>query len=163
MKSLLASLLIGSALIATPAYAADQLHIQDPWVRAAPPAAPALGGYMTLHNPDSKEKKIVGASSPLFSKVEIHETVQQDGKSQMRPKPQLAIAPGAQVKMAPGGLHIMLIGPKKSLQPKDSVPLTLKFADGSEQSLSAEVRAGSGVKAGNQKEMEKESHDHHHH
>lgn len=162
MKPFIASLLLGSALLATPAFAADQLQVQDPWVRAGPPVAQALAGYMTLQNAGSRELKVVGAASPNFSKVEIHETVQQDGKSQMRPKPQLAVAPGARIQMAPGGLHIMLIGPKNPLQPKDQITITLKFADGTEQAITAEVRAGSGVKKDKPPAGKEEMHEHHH-
>ncbi len=140
MKNLVASLMLGVLCLAAPAMAAESLHVMDPWIRAAPPVAQTQAAYMTLHNVGTQEKVLVGASTPAFAKVEVHETVQHEGKSLMRPKPTLPIAPGAQVQLAPGGLHIMLIGPQKPLQPKEQVTITLKFSDGSALPVIAEVR-----------------------
>ncbi|MBF0272863.1 MAG: copper chaperone PCu(A)C [Magnetococcales bacterium] len=157
LNTLLASLMLGTLLGAAPVRAEEAIHVMDPWVRAAPPVAQTQAAYMTLHNAGTKSKSLVGAKSPLFSKVELHETVQREGKSQMQAKSTVPIAPGAQVQLAPGGLHIMLIGPQKPLQPKDWVPITLKFADGTELPVAAEVREAVG---GNKSQ---ENHEHHNH
>jgi copper(I)-binding protein len=53
---------------------------------------------------------------------------------------QIDLPAGEMVTLAPGGLHVMLIGLKQQLQPGDDVPLTLTLDDGSELSLTAPVR-----------------------
>ncbi len=55
------------------------------------------------------------------------------------------------VKLAPGGLHVMLIGVKQPLKPGDKVPLvlTIEAADGARSTVKAEaeVRAVGGAQA----------------
>ncbi|MBF0191106.1 MAG: copper chaperone PCu(A)C [Magnetococcales bacterium] len=157
LNALLASLLLGTLLGGSPAWAAETMHVLDPWVRAAPPVAQTQAAYMTLHNTGATPRNLVGAKSPLFAKVELHETVQHEGQSQMRAKASVPVAPGAQIQLVPGGLHIMLIGPQKPLHPKDRVPLTLTFSDGAELPVVAEVREAVG---GNKPP---EGHEHHNH
>ena len=64
----------------------------------------------------------------------------------MRPVARIELPPGKPVKLASGGLHIMLIELKQPLKPGDKVPLTLTVqrADLSGRSVfsvQAEVRA----------------------
>ena len=54
-------------------------------------------------------------------------------------------APGAPTVLAPGGLHIMLIGLKQKLAPGDSVPLTLVFEHAGEITIEAPVRGMAGL------------------
>ena len=52
---------------------ACELHVQDPWIRTAPPAAQVMGGFATLHNPGNAPIRVTAASSPAFDRVELHE------------------------------------------------------------------------------------------
>ncbi len=45
----------------------------------------------------------------------------------MRPVEAIPVAAGGTVTLAPGGLHMMLIGLRQALKPGDSFPLTLRF------------------------------------
>ena len=45
----------------------------------------------------------------------------------MREAPGIPLAAGQMVRLAPGGLHIMLMGLKAPLKPGDEVPLRLTF------------------------------------
>ncbi|MBF0182349.1 MAG: copper chaperone PCu(A)C [Magnetococcales bacterium] len=136
------ALAAATLLFATPLQAAEGVKVSDPWILAAPPVAQTQAGYMTLENRGDKEVSIVGAESPGFAKIELHETMVHDGKSMMHPRDRLTVAPGGALKFAPGGLHLMLIAPQKPLQPKDRVPVTLKLGDGGKLTFEAEVRAG---------------------
>jgi copper(I)-binding protein len=62
----------------------------------------------------------------------------------MRPVPYIRLPKGKTVKLAPGGLHIMLIDLKQPLKAGDKVPLTLKtLSDGKTDlhDVTAEVRS----------------------
>ncbi len=59
----------------------------------------------------------------------------------MRQLDMLAVKAGETVKLAPGGLHIMLIRLKEPLREGMSVPLTLVFEKAGEVSVEAPVRA----------------------
>lgn len=124
------SLLTGLFLITFAARAAT-LQVQDAHVPEGPPVAPVLAGYLTLVNPGEKTVRIVGASSDQFEAVEIHEMRMKDGVMTMKPVPALAIPAGGKVSLAPGGLHLMLIRPRKAFRAGDTIRVTLKLDDGS--------------------------------
>jgi copper(I)-binding protein len=55
---------------------------------------------------------------------------------------ELTIPPHASVVLKPGGLHLMLMDAKKSLQIGDQVPMTLTFHNGEKIVVTAIVRSG---------------------
>jgi copper(I)-binding protein len=68
------------------------------------------------------------------------------GVMRMRPVARIELPAGKSVRLAPGGLHVMLIDIKQPLKPGDKVPLTLTVqrADLTGRSVftvQAEVRA----------------------
>lgn len=136
---------------------AGAIEVQDAWVREAPPNMQTLAAYMVIRNTGTTGKTVVGASSPLFAKVEFHETIQQGGMATMIARDSLVIDAGGQVALKPGGYHMMLIAPQgpKPLRAGDRVPLALRMSDGSQWMGEAEVRALQPDKAG--------SMPHHHH
>ena len=56
-----ASLLFSAGVLAG---AADQVAVQDPYVRLAPPNAPATGAFMVIKNNGDKDVKVVKADNP---------------------------------------------------------------------------------------------------
>ena len=116
------------------------IRINDPWVREAPPNAMASAAYMIIENLSSQPKILTSATCDAFKSIEIHRTVSHNGMMKMEPQPQLPIAANDQVTLAPGGYHLMLMGSKKPLRAGDEVNLLLKFADGEEITITAEVR-----------------------
>ena len=70
----------------------------------------------------------------------------------MREVPPIAIAPGETVKLAPGGLHIMLLGLKQPLEKGARIPMTLRF----EKAGSVEVQIA--VEAAGQAAPQAETH-----
>jgi copper(I)-binding protein len=55
---------------------------------------------------------------------------------------------GGKVEFAPGGLHLMLIGPKAPLAEGAAVPITLSFRSGAEIAVEAKVLAKPPAAAG---------------
>lgn len=130
-------------LPATPLLAAG-VEVLDPWVREGPPSMQVLAGYMVIRNTGHVGKTLVGASSPLFAKVEFHETLHQGHMATMVSRDSLVIDAGSQVQLKPNGYHMMLIAPQgpKPLRAGDKVPLALNFSDGSQLAFQAVVRRG---------------------
>lgn len=153
MRSLLTSLFLLSLLGPGLAPAAD-LQVEDPWVRAGPPTARVMAGYMTLRNPGDSDREIVRVSSPAFERVEMHQSRIEDGMARMIPQDALRIPAHGSLKLAPGGYHLMLFNPAAPLQPGDTVELTLQDAAGNRLQVSAPVRLPTDGDAG---------HSHHHH
>jgi hypothetical protein len=114
------------------------LTVTDAWVRAVP-GVPAAA-YMTLHNGGTIEVRVVGVRSPLAGMAMIHETTIERGISSMRVHEPLEIAPGATVRLAPEGLHIMLSELAHPLAVGTQVPLELLLEGGARVALEARVR-----------------------
>ena len=122
------------------AFADGNIVVHEAWIRAAPPNAPVLAGYMTVENQSSAEKSLIGAASPAFGNVTIHRTGHADGVASMTHLPKIGIAAHGKLVFQPDGYHLMLMQPKWSLQAGDRVPMELKFADGLRVSVSFVVR-----------------------
>lgn len=131
----LALFVSGGALAA----AADDVGVQDPYVRLAPPGAPATAAFMVLKNQGGKDVKLVKADNPASKATEIHNHFNDGGVMRMRQVPSVDIKAKDEVALKPGGLHIMLIDLKAPLKEGDVVPITLGFDDGSSKKIEAKV------------------------
>ena len=123
-----------------PAVCNAELVISDAWIKNLPPAVPVRAAYMTLHNSSTKALRIVALRSASFARVEIHETVMQDGMMRMQQVPELRLNPGQGVQLAPGGLHLMLIEPTRPTRPGEMHTIEIEYDDGSRQSLQIVVK-----------------------
>jgi copper(I)-binding protein len=107
---------------------AAEIQITQPWTRATPPAAKVGGGYLTLTNKGTVIDTLLGASSEIADRVEVHKMEMVDGIMKMRPVPEgLEIPAGQTAELAPGGYHLMLMGLKRPITQGERIPLTLKF------------------------------------
>jgi copper(I)-binding protein len=148
MKSILQFLALISfalTLFAAPVRAeevkAGDLVISQAWSRATPGGAKIAGGYLTIENKGSTPDRLVGGAGEVAAKVELHEMAMNNGVMTMRPLDKgLTIEPGKAVKLAPGGLHLMLIDLKNPLKQGDKVPLTLEFEKAGKVNLSLDVQ-----------------------
>ena len=117
-----------SAAIAAPA---DCLPVvEKPWVRAAPPGAKTLAGYLVLRNPCTAPVVVVDVESLDFGMPMIHRTVEEGGMSRMREAGRLELPPGGELRFEPGGLHLMLMRPLRPLAEGDVARMRLVLEDG---------------------------------
>ncbi|WP_306521857.1 copper chaperone PCu(A)C [Gemmatimonas sp.] len=110
------------------------------WARSADSGATG-GAYLTIVNADSVAVELVGASSPVATSVEVHESMQHDGMSHMMPRASVSIGARDSLVMAPGGLHVMLNQLTRALTAGDSLPLSLRFSNGDSVLVNVPVRA----------------------
>ena len=109
-------------------YRVGDLAIDHPWTRAVGTAAPTAAGYMVIRNTGAAPDRLVAAETPRATRVELHEMSITDGIMRMRPiAGGIALPAGGEVRLAPGGLHLMLIGPKGGFEQGVRVPTTLVF------------------------------------
>jgi len=136
---------------------AGDLVITQAWSRATPGGAKVGGGYLTIENKGSTADRLIGGSADIAAKVQVHEMAMNNGVMTMRPIDKgLTIEPGKTVKLAPGGLHLMLLDLKSPLKQGDKVPLTLEFERAGKVSLSLDVQGiGAQGPANSGGEMEK--------
>ncbi len=95
---------------------AGTLEIKQPWARATPKGAQVGGGYFSVTNTGKTADRLVGGSSEVSGKFEIHSMTMDNGVMRMRPVAGgLEIKPGETLVLKPGGYHIMFMDLKKPL------------------------------------------------
>lgn len=139
--SALSRLLAGALMLVWQAqsFAGGPLASQA-WIRVLPGDLP-LAGYLLLSNPGEQALTLVGAHSPAFRAIEMHQSFEQSGVARMVMLERIAIPPGGQLAFAPAGYHLMLFGRTRPLQAGEEVPVTLEFADGYRLQVSFTLRA----------------------
>ena len=132
MKILHPSLGLLLCLLPGLAFASDyrlgSLEIDRPWARATASTAPTGGGFLTITNKGATADRLIAVSTPVAEQAQVHEMKMDGNVMRMRALDGgLEIPPGATVTLAPGGLHLMLMGLRKPLVRDTLVPLTLVF------------------------------------
>lgn len=116
------------------------VSVRDAWVRETPPGMTMMAGYMELRNDTSQPQVLVAASSSGFETVMIHRTIVKDGMAGMVHASQIELRPDTSLTFAPGGYHLMLMNPKRTLHAGDRVDISLEFRGGLRIPVSFEVR-----------------------
>lgn len=139
MKKL--TLLAAGLMLSTGVFAAaaDDIVVQEPYVRLAPPNAVATGAFMVFQNPGAKMVKVLKVDSPVAKVSEMHTHLNEAGVMKMRPVAAIEIPAKGEAVLKPGSLHVMLIDLKVSLKEGEIVPLTFSFDDGSTKKVEAKV------------------------
>jgi copper(I)-binding protein len=129
------------ALTLVPAASGEAgVSVRDAWVRETPPGMTMMAGYMELRNNTSRPQVLVAASSSRFGSVMLHRTIVKDGMAGMVRASQIELAPNASWIFAPGGYHLMLLNPKRTLRAGDPVVINLEFRGGLVLPVAFEVR-----------------------
>ena len=130
-----------SALTLVPAASEEAgVSVSDAWVRETPPGITMMAGYMALRNNTPRSQVLVAANSPAFETVMMHRTIVKDGMAEMVHASQIELTPNASLIFAPGGYHLMLMNPKRTLRAGDRVVINLEFRGGLVLPVAFEVR-----------------------
>ena len=138
IKTLLAAMAVVSGAAAW-AQASAPVTVLAPWARATVQGQRTSGAFMTL---EAKEPvTLVGASSPVAGRAELHEMKLEGDVMRMREVDSLRVEAGKPLQLKPGGFHMMLVDLKAPLAPNTSIPLTLPFrtAAGEQRQLALQV------------------------
>lgn len=112
--------------------------ILEPWARFTPMSGAVFG---TLKLSGQVEDRVTGIDCPgIASHVEMHLTAMEDGVMKMKALDELSLTPGVDVRMEPGGLHVMLMSLQEKKKPGDTVTCTMHFEHAASLTFSAEVR-----------------------
>jgi hypothetical protein len=133
---------IVAAPLAAHGFTVGDLKIGPPWSRETAPGQSAGGGFLTITNNGKQADRLVSATSPAASQVQIHTVSMTGGVMRMRELPGgLEIPAGATVALKPGGFHIMLVGLKAPLKQGTMVPAELRFQRAGKVKISFKVEA----------------------
>lgn len=99
------------------------------WIRWLPANAP-MAAYLQLTNQGDHPVTLLGASSPRFAQVMLHQSVEKGEMSHMRMVASLVLPPHQTVAIAPGGYHLMMMSPPTPVAVGEQIKVTLTFSDG---------------------------------
>ena len=108
------------------------------WATAAP-GQPA-SAYLTLDN-QGEADRLVSASTTAALRVELHEMAMNGDVMRMRQLPAIELPARQSVELKPGGMHMMLIGPRAPLKVGEGLLLKLKFEKAGEVTVHTTIEA----------------------
>lgn len=142
MRALAVLLSLAGAAADAQDYRSGALVINRPWARATVTVQKVGAGYLTIRNEGAEADRLTGARATVAPTVELHtHEIDAEGVARMRQLEAIDLPAGASVELAPGGLHLMLIGLSGPLQEGQTFPLTLVFERAGEVVVEVAVRA----------------------
>lgn len=127
-----AILLWGLAVFSQSAVGKGPIAVQPgaAWATPAGPGQKVAAVYISLRNRGKTPETLTGASSSVAADVQMHSLELKDGIARMRRVERLAVPAGAELKLAPGSHHLMLMGLKQPLKTGDTITVHLHFEGG---------------------------------
>lgn len=141
-----AVLLLAEPAAATRIYNKGLIQLRNPWTRATPPGADVAGGYLEIRNTGKEADRLIAASTPAASRVELHVTSRERGVAKMRETPGFELPPRKLLVLRPGAAHLMLVGLRQPLLKGQHIPIILRFERAGEVRVELEVQASGAAK-----------------
>ena len=108
------------------------IKVENAWLLALPPVAEATAAYMKIKNLGATPLKLIGASSPIATRIEPMITTKTVRNGQeimgMEAVAELEIPPLGTLELKPGGNHLMIMGLISHPKEGERVKLTVRFA-----------------------------------
>jgi len=106
---------------------AGTLVIEAPWARASIGTKRPAAVFLNIRNQAGVADVLSAIETPVAGRASVHRTQISNGIASMTIAGPLKIPANSEVRLAPGGLHIMLMMLKKPLIKGKNFPLTLVF------------------------------------
>jgi len=119
---------------------ADELVVRSAWVREAPSGLTTNAAYMELFNPGDTPVDVVAVHAKNYAVAMIHVTKITDERTTMSSVESIRVPAGGSVRLEPGAMHLMLMDADVPIHAGDEVDITLCYADGTHQTITATVR-----------------------
>lgn len=121
-------------------FSAGDITVSGAFTRATLPEARVGAGYLTITNNGTAPDRLIAAKSDVSPTVELHEMSTEGGMMKMAEvEGGIEIPAGSTVSLAPGGLHIMFIGPNQPFNEGECVAATLTFEKAGELPIELNV------------------------
>ena len=137
MMKILIAIVVALWAGASPTLAEESVRISDAWARASVLASRPVASYLTIES--AVEDRLLGVTTPVAGHVMIH-AVEKDGDvSRMKHIETLEVPTGERITLAPGGMHLMLMGLQDKLSEGTTFPMTLSFENAGEITVEVSV------------------------
>lgn len=149
--------IVFSALYSFNAIATEKdILVSEGHVRATIPGTSISAAYMRIKNLTTSNLILIGASSEVSNRIEIHEHVMTGDMMKMQQRQSLSISPNHEVVLQPSGYHLMIFNLIEPLKDNTEISLTLHFSD------NVDIDVTLPVKGINRSSKQKSTHHHHH-
>lgn len=137
MMKILIAIVVALWAGVSPALAEEIVRVSDAWARATILASRPGAAYLTIES--AAEDRLLGVTTPVAGHVMIH-AVEKDGDvSHMKHIETLELPAGERITLAPGGMHLMLMGLQDKLGEGTTFPMTLSFGTAGELTVEVSV------------------------
>lgn len=119
----------------------EDISITQAWVAETIGGQSRTAAYFSITNGSGGEESLMGASSSDAAHTSLHRTQTVDDISSMQAIDALTLQPGTVTQLAPGGLHVMIMGLDGPLEAGGSISLTLDFLEAGEVTFDVPVVA----------------------
>lgn len=106
-------------------FTVGDLVIENPWARES--VTPTSAAYLTVRNSGDRDDRLIGVTSAVADRTELHGSTMEGGVMKMRPVEAVLVPAHGEAALAPGGLHVMMMGLNGRLEEGGSFALTLEF------------------------------------
>ena len=109
-------------------YQIKDIHITHPFAYATVAGQGTGIAHMVLDNQGKQNDALINISTPVATKIEIHNMTMENDVMKMRALQKLVLPAQTRIDMKPhGNIHLMLIGLKEPLTVRQPFPMTLTF------------------------------------
>ena len=130
--------------------------------RATVGSMPSSAAYVSITNHGKMADRLVGVTSNLARKTEIHKMEMDNGVMKMRQvEGGIDLLPGKTIHLAPGGFHVMLVGLNAPLTADSMFEITLVFQNAGKKTVKGMAMLPADLDAGNALKMHKHKHKTH--
>ena len=107
-----------------PVTACELLTFENAWIREPPPVSKVAAGYLVISNPQDVDISITDINADCCHHLMFHETITENGNSRMHHLNDLVVPGNSQIKLAPLGKHLMLMGLKQNFVAGNSIEIS---------------------------------------
>lgn len=119
----------------------ERVRVTNAWSKPTVPGQSVAGAYLDIVS--DVPATLLKVESPEAAVVELHSMKMEGDVMRMRAVPKIDLPAGKEVRLEPGGLHVMLMDIRKPFKVGEKIPLTLVIESGGKTqtvNVSAEVK-----------------------
>lgn len=117
-----------------------QLLVEKAVVQLSPVEGNPSVLYFTIRG-GPQDTVLRSISSPSILRLEMHETVEENGMSMMRPISSVAVPTRGKVEFEPGGKHVMVWGVDQGARNRGTAEFFFSFSTGEKIAVTAAIKA----------------------
>lgn len=119
---------------------AENILIENTWIREAPPNSEAMSAYLDIINLSDDEYVLISAKSDAFENIEFHLSAIKDSIASMHKQERIVIAPQTTFTFKPGSYHFMLFNNLLPMRAGQEIAIHLLFENGVTHTIDVPIK-----------------------